>query len=113
MYPQESNTRSLQLRSRILCIFRSRTFVPISWMYKKETSVSHSSTESEVVSLDAGLRMDGIPALDFWDVIIELLHPKHEATCCAMNIVKNIPNVRTKGTVLTRRQMLAGHMLIK
>ena len=30
----------------------------------KQTSVSHSSTESEVVSLDAGLRMDGIPALD-------------------------------------------------
>ena len=31
---------------------------------KKQTSVSHSSTESEIISLDAGLRMDGIPALD-------------------------------------------------
>ena len=30
-----------------LCIFGSHTFVPISWMYKKQTSVSHSSTESE------------------------------------------------------------------
>ena len=30
-----------------------------SWMCKKETSVSHSSTESEIISLDAGLRMDG------------------------------------------------------
>ena len=27
-------------------------------------SVSHSSTESEIISLDAGLRLDGIPALD-------------------------------------------------
>ena len=43
-------------------------------MCKKQTSVSHSSSESEIVSLDAGLRMDGIPALDLWDVVIEVLH---------------------------------------
>ena len=30
-------------------------------------SASHSSTEAEIVSQDAGLRMDGIPALDLWD----------------------------------------------
>ena len=30
----------------LLCIFGSQTFVPISWMCKKQTSVSHSSTES-------------------------------------------------------------------
>ena len=34
----------------ILCIVGSRTFVPISWMRNKQTSVSHSSTESEVFS---------------------------------------------------------------
>ena len=38
-----------------LCIYGSHTFVPISWMCKKQTSVSHSSTESEIISLDAGL----------------------------------------------------------
>ena len=43
-------------------------------MCKKQTSVSHSSTESEVLSWDAGLRMDGIPALDLWDLVIEALH---------------------------------------
>ena len=53
----------------VLCIFESRTVVPVSWMCKKQTSVSHSSTESEIISLDAGLRLDGIPALDFWDLI--------------------------------------------
>ena len=52
---------------RIFCVFGSRTFVPISWMCKNRTSVSHSSTESEIISLDAGLRMDGTPALDLWD----------------------------------------------
>ena len=46
-----------------LCVFGSHTFVPISWMCKKQTSVSHSSTESEIISLDTGLRLDGLPAL--------------------------------------------------
>ena len=57
----------------ILCMFGSRTFVPISWMCKKQTSVSHSSTESEIISLDAGLRLDGIQALDVWDLIVAVL----------------------------------------
>ena len=56
-----------------LCIFGSHTFVPINWMCKKQTSVSHSSTESEIISLDPGLRLDGIPALDLWDLIVFVL----------------------------------------
>ena len=43
-------------------------------MCKKQTSVSHSSTESEIISLDAGLRLDGIAALDVWDLIVAVLH---------------------------------------
>ena len=27
-----------------------------------------------MVSLDAGLRMDGVPALDVWDLIVTVLH---------------------------------------
>ena len=55
------------------CVFGSHTFVPISWMCKKQTSVSHSSTETEIISLDAGLRLDGLPALDLWDLIVVVL----------------------------------------
>ena len=43
-------------------------------MCKKQTSVSHSSTEAEIISLDAVLRMDGIPALDLWDLVGEVFH---------------------------------------
>ena len=53
-----------------LCVFGSHTFVPISWMCKKQTSVSHSSTESEIVSLDTGLRFDGLLALELWNLIV-------------------------------------------
>ena len=58
---------------RISCIFGSRTCVTIWWMCKKQASVSHSSAESEIISLDAGLRMDGLLALELWDVVIEVL----------------------------------------
>ena len=56
-----------------LCIFGSHTFVPISWMCKKKTAVSHSSTESEIISLDTGLRLDVLPALELWDLIVSVL----------------------------------------
>ena len=42
-------------------------------MCKKQTSVSHISIESEIISLDAGLRLDGIPALDLWDLIVSVV----------------------------------------
>ena len=56
-----------------LCVLGSHTFVPISWMCKKQTAVSHSSTESEIISLDTGLRLDGLPALELWDLIVSVL----------------------------------------
>ena len=62
------------LRVEHSAFFGSHTFVPISWMCKKQTSVSHSSTELEIISLDAGLRLEGIPALDLWDLIVTVLH---------------------------------------
>ena len=41
-------------------------------MCKKQTAVSHSSTESEIISLGTGLRLDGLPALELWDLIVSV-----------------------------------------
>ena len=65
--PEDSKSTSCGL----LCISASQTFVPRSWMRKKHASVSHSSTEAELISLDA---VDGIPALDLWDLVIDTFH---------------------------------------
>ena len=46
----------------VLPMLESQTFVTISWTCKKQNAVSHSSTEAEVISLDAGLRMEGLLA---------------------------------------------------
>ena len=43
-------------------------------MCKKQTSVSDSSTEADRISLDAGLRMDSIPALTLCGLVIEMFH---------------------------------------
>ena len=40
---------------------------------QEHTAVSHSSTEAEIISLDAGLRLDGLPALELWDIIVSVL----------------------------------------
>ena len=56
-----------------LYVFGSHTFGPISWMCKKRTVDSHSSTESEIISLDTGLRLDGLLALELWDLIVSVL----------------------------------------
>ena len=42
-------------------------------MCEKQTAVSHSSTESEIISLDTGLRSDGLLARELWDLIVSVL----------------------------------------
>ena len=64
----------------LLCFFGSRPFVALSCMCKKQTSISHSSGESEIISSSAGLRMDGLLALDLWDTVIEVLRSRRDKT---------------------------------
>ena len=66
---------TLRIQNRLqveFCAF-SEVEHSFSWRCKKQTSVSQSSTVSEIISLDAVLRMDVLPALDLWDVVIEVL----------------------------------------
>ena len=56
-----------------LCVFGPSTFVPITWVCRKHGAVSHSSTEAEVIALDAALRLEGLPALMLWDTVIDVL----------------------------------------
>ena len=58
-----------------LMLVGSKTFVPITWISKKQTAVSHSSTEAELISLDAGMRTEALPILSFWDTICQVFHP--------------------------------------
>ena len=69
-------------------------------MCKKQTSVSHNSTESKAISSDAGLRMDGIPALDMWEVLGSIAFsqkPTDTRTRVARRSARrHTPNTKTK-----------------
>ena len=99
-----------------LCIFGSHTFVPISSMCKKQTAVSHNSTESEIISLDTGLRLDGLPALELLDLIVSVFGSvsqvsdrsgqldndvnKHDQSQKRINVMENIGQQNWIMTVL-------------
>ena len=59
-------------------------------MCKKQTSVSHSSTESEIISLDTGLRLDGLPDRSGKPVNGE---DKHHKSQNKINVVQDIDAV--------------------
>ena len=64
----------------ILCLVGPNTFVPISWICKKQGAVSHSTAEAEVISLDAGVRLEGLPALSLWSLVIDVFEPNPMGT---------------------------------
>ena len=57
-----------------------KSHVRASKLDVQETGFSYSSTETEIISLDAGLRMNGIPALDLWDLVKEVFHSVRNRT---------------------------------
>ena len=78
-------------------LLKRRTFVLASWMCEKNSSVSHSSAESEIISMDAGLRLDGVPSLDLWDMVIEVLRSTNN------NVQPNHDGIRETGANLHSR----------
>ena len=55
-----------------LCLVGENTFVPILALCKKQGPVSHSTSEAELIALEAALRMEGIPTLMLWETVVEV-----------------------------------------
>ena len=47
-------------------------------MCEKRTAVLHSSTQCEIISLDAGQRLVGLPALDLLEIVNEVLRTTND-----------------------------------
>ena len=73
--------------------------MPISWMCKKQTSVSHSSTEAEKNSLDAGLRMDVFPLSLSGILVIEVFHSVPNNTDGAKRELRGNPSAIIKSNM--------------
>ena len=76
------------------------TFFPLNGVSKKQTCVSHSTPEAEIVAANAAVRLEGLPALQLWDVILErkviatLLEDK-QATMHFLKSGKNQQNLKS------------------
>ena len=46
--------------------------MPINAFAKKQVAVSHSTTESEMISVEEGLRTDALQVLTFWGYAVQL-----------------------------------------
>ena len=68
-----------------LVLYGKNTFFPLTWICKKQTAVSRSTTEAEVISLAHSLFAEALPTLQLWcqilgrDVTLEVLED-NEAT---------------------------------
>ena len=50
-------------------LYGPHSFFPLSSQSKKQSAVSHSTVESEIVSADHAIRTAGLPALPLWEKI--------------------------------------------
>ena len=71
-------------------------------MCKKQAAVSHSSAESDVISLDAGLRRDGIRALELWDWVVEVLHSSPKGDWARGDLKRKECETHHKGRTKTK-----------
>ena len=81
-----------------MCTLGSHTFAPISWNCKKQKAVSNSSTEAEIISSDAGLRLEEIPALSSWHTVTVVL-----ARTAGRNPMRNNKPKKTKSLMADKR----------
>ena len=63
-----------------------------------------SSTESEIISLDAGLRVDGIPAVDLWDEAIEVMHSSNNRKSSTQGAAGHCALTSSSGRPLSKRK---------
>ncbi len=54
-----------------LALYGPHTFFPLSAQSKKQTAVSHSTVEAEIIAADHAIRMAGLPALPLWETILD------------------------------------------
>ena len=58
----------------LIALAGPNTFIPIAAICKKQTCVSHSSTESDFFAAELGLRTEALPLLTLWDLVVEVMH---------------------------------------
>ena len=56
-----------------LALAGHNTFMPLASLCKKQTCVSHSSTELEIIALTLAVRKEALPLLTLWDIVVDVI----------------------------------------
>jgi hypothetical protein len=92
-----------------LVLYGPNTFFPLAWICKKQTAVSRSTTEAEVISLAHSLFTEALPTLQLWcqilgrDVHLEVLED-NEAT---IKIIRKSGSAKLRHVTRTHKINLA------
>ena len=70
-----SSEDSVSTGGALLALYGPNTFVPITAFCKRQRRVAHSSTESEMITLETGLRCEALPYMALWDAALEVFAP--------------------------------------
>jgi hypothetical protein len=84
-----------------LCLRGENTSFPLQALSKRQSCVSHSTQEAEIVAANTAVRAIGIPAMPLWDVLLsqKVRLTFHEDNQAAIYVCKNgrNPTSRTLG----------------
>lgn len=92
-------TRQQINNRRILTLSRTKNIRSTFMDLQEQGAVSHSSTEAEIISLEAGSRLEGLPSLILWTEILSVFSP-HEKT----NTVPSLKNDESRYTEIHNRE---------
>jgi len=63
-------TTSRSTSGVFVCVRASHTFFPLTATSKRQTCVSHSNPEAEIVAADHAVRTAGLPGLELWESLL-------------------------------------------
>ena len=55
----------------IFMALTGQIFFPLNGVSKKQTCVSHSTPEAEIIAANAAVSLEGLPALQLWAIVLE------------------------------------------
>ena len=78
---------------------------PLNGVSKKQTCVSHSTPEAEIVAASAAVRFEGLPALQLWDTVLgrKVIATLLEANQATMQILRSGKNPALRHIARARR----------
>ena len=86
------------------------SFFPLNAISEKQSCVSHSTPEAEIVAAGLAIRTEGLPALQLWDMVLErpmklVCQEDNQATIQILQTQKN-PTLRTTPKWFSQSQRL-------